>query len=1000
MGSGEYGVILRAISSNLFEVSLPGGVRTFPAADLETLPAEPLEALSQGSVGSVERFGLRLQALYLRHAYRFDDLSGLSNARIEPQLHQVYVAHLVTHKAAPRMILSDEVGLGKTIEAGLIMKELRARQLVNRTIVICPASLQLQWQQELKSKFNEHFTLIDGPAAKHFGRGGANPFSVHQNVICSHNFAIMQKRVEQIVDAGWDLVVFDEAHRVRRRLEGGRPRPTKAYELADELKDVADGLLLLTATPMQLHPFELWSHIELVEPGLYPSYAEYDRLRLDMPKLNEAMRGLQGWGRLSDLERQQFLEGRAASFVQELVDGSDLTAALDDVHERERIMDQLVDHHPLSRVMVRNRKANLEGFARRKAQRIPVESSQEELDLFEDITEYLRTGYNLARANKNNALGFLMVTYHKMLASSPAALYGSLNRRADKLTKQWRAIEEVKKRSIGRDALDVLRESPELSAELESLEDLALDPEKLEWEIQTVRRLVDKLGDLEADTKTDKLVETIFEILDRDPDEKILVFTTFIETQLHLAAVLEVNDVECAIFNGRLNLDDKEAAVQAFRRRVPVMISTEAGGEGRNFQFAHIMFNFDLPWNPMKVEQRIGRLDRIGQKRDVLIYNLYRTGTLEERVLEVLDTRIRLFEESVGTLDPILGEIETDLENLVRQHLDDLDRAFDRYETNDLERKLREARELEHTLGDFVMDRASLRTERAKQLIAARDPMAQSRDLEEFIERTVSHWGGTMTIGDEGDRVLTLPPVLAGKLGTRRDTHRGVFDPVNALRMEDRDFFAFGHELIDRVVRLPIDDDPVNACVQVRGDVPDGVWVEVLYEITTTGTFSRGELRRHLVGESLTVESSRLASLPEPGRPPTESHELPGWLSQAFEVSRARIAEELAERHAMVEAEDNEVRTDRLRRAERVFHHTREQIRRRIDDRERQIAELQGTGSERQQRIIPALRGRITADAERIRVLESSYDEKVAQVKEQKSETSYEVLAASVVVGT
>ncbi|MHB1593333.1 MAG: DEAD/DEAH box helicase [Streptosporangiaceae bacterium] len=172
----------------------------------------------------------------------------------------------------PRMILADEVGLGKTIEAGLIIKELRARELVNRVLIVVPASLTLQWQSELKLKFNEDFEVIDGAAAQYLGRSGANPWMARPNVICSLPFASSPKRAEQIVEAEWDLVIFDEAHRVRRTgTGGGKSRSTLAYRLADELKEMVNGLLLLTATPMQVHPFELYSLIELVEPGLFPT---------------------------------------------------------------------------------------------------------------------------------------------------------------------------------------------------------------------------------------------------------------------------------------------------------------------------------------------------------------------------------------------------------------------------------------------------------------------------------------------------------------------------------------------------------------------------------------------------------------------------------------------------------------------------------------------------------------------------------------------------------
>jgi superfamily II DNA or RNA helicase len=1000
LGSGDVGVVLTSVSATLVDVAFPDGVKTVQVADLEKLPAEPIDALLTGHIGSVERWGLRVQALYLRHAYRYDELSGLSSARIEPQLHQVYVAHRVLNKLAPRMILADEVGLGKTIEAGLILKELRARQVIDRVLVVCPASLQMQWHQELRSKFNEDFTIMDGDAAKHLGKGDANPFSKTKNVICSLSFAGMPKRSEQIIDAGWDLVIFDEAHRVRRQRKGSTTTTTRTYDLADELKDLAYGLLLLTATPMQLSPFELWSHIELVEPGLYPDYSEYEYRRTSLPRLNEAMRTLQGWSAMNEPARREFVASGGGRILVGItnVNADKLVQHLNDRDVREQVMDALVDAHPLSQVLVRNRKANLEGFTRRRATSIPVQSTPHEQALYEAVTDYIRHGYNLALEKKNNAIGFLMVGYHKMLTSSPAAIASSLQKRLVKLRQQQSAIDGLTEQDMSKSKLEVLRENPELSEVLSSFENLVLDPALLGWEIEQLTGLVDELEEAE-DSKAEELIRTVLDLLETHPDEKLLIFTQFIETQLYLKALLEHFEIDVQIFNGTLKLEEKEEAVRRFRERASVLISTEAGGEGRNFQFAHIMFNYDLPWNPMKVEQRIGRLDRIGQKQDVLIYNLFREGTVEERVLDVLERRIRLFEESVGMLDPILGQIESDLEDLVRRHMHDLDDAIEAWAEKDLEQRLREARELEHTLGDFVMDRASLRQERAKQLIANHGPMAKADDLASFVRDAVTHWGGTCVPRDEGDVVLTIPPTLAKKINSKKDTHLGVFDPEAALRLEDRDFYAFGHPLVDGLVQLPLDDAPVVACIQERPDVPEGLWVEFVYEITTRGLRNSGRLLRHLVNKQGDVVADDLAALPAIGSGRADL-DVPSWTDEAFRASQQAAHRALEHERQEAETKDEVVRRERLSRAERVYQHSHEQLETRIARLQDQIAELHAAGSKRQQRVIPALEGQISANENRIRTLQANYEHEIDTLKSQRSDSTLQVLAASVVTAS
>ena len=237
---------------------------------------------------------------------------------------------------------------------------------------------------------------------------------------------------------------------------------------------------------------------------------------------------------------------------------------------------------------------------------------------------------------------------------------------------------------------------------------------RLSAEIAELELLIDRLGDVE-DSKAEQLLTALDELLTEHPDEKVVIFTQFKATQEYLRRQIE-RDHRVACFNGSMSIDDKEAAIKLFRGAAQVFISTEAGGEGRNLQFAHIIVNYDLPWNPMKVEQRIGRLDRIGQRRPVFIYNLACAGTVEERVLDVLEHRIRLFTESVGSLDPILGEVEQDIERLVMLNAAKFDVAFSELE-EDLEKKTREARENERVLADFVLDRASLRKDRANELL-------------------------------------------------------------------------------------------------------------------------------------------------------------------------------------------------------------------------------------------------------------------------------------------
>ena len=992
--TGEEGVVLSVGDGLLVQVAFSSGTVWIHPEELEKLPEGPTERLAAGELGHLEPYGLRLQSLYLRHAYRYDPLTGLSSARIEPQLHQVFVAHRVTQKLQPRMILADEVGLGKTIEAGLIIKELRARGLLERVLIVVPASLQLQWQSELKSKFNEEFEVLDGAALRFLGRGKANPWMARQNVICSLPFAASPKRAEQIIEAEWDLVVFDEAHRVRRTLLGAsKIRTTQAYRLADELKDQVNGLLLLTATPMQVHPFELYSLIELVEPGLFPAFSTYNTRRGFLPRLNALMRDLKGWNALSDSERSSAVRAHAELLDELGIPPGSALRTLSDDRQRVRLMDVLVDKHPLAGALVRNRKAEVGGFTPREARRVPVELEDDELTLYQDVTSYLREGYNQARAKRNTALGFVMVTYQKMLASSSNAVKQSFRRRIAKLKGQLNDAAATAK-PVSENRLEELRDAEEATTALTELESAA-DPGGLLLEIKQLEDLVERLGHVH-DSKAETLLTALDAVFGDHPQEKVVVFTQFIETQEFLAAALRHNGYTVSVFNGQMSLDEKEEAVRSFKAQDQVLISTEAGGEGRNFQFCHLMVNYDLPWNPMRVEQRIGRLDRIGQKYPVRIYNLFCEDTVEERVLEVLDRRIGLFEESVGSLDPILGDVERDIERLVLSDAAAFDATFRDYEA-EVEQRVREAREKERTLADFVLDRASLRRDLANELLQ-QSVLAHWKDLEQFAERCLPYFGGAIKNHYEGGQVVSLSPRLMTRLQKRHSTIQGTFDPEVALDREDLPFFAFGHWLADGLAELPLTVDPVTTTGRRVHDVPPGEWVEVYYEVRGEGVRPTGWFIRHLIGPDLTVRSEHIKAMPAIGEP-AQGYEVPSWVGAALAASQRQFEADYEAARVKVQADNDAARDEAVDRTKRIYSYRRVRLAALIAEQETWIREKEAFGSERERRVLPARRGQVAKNRERLESLRFEHEAELEKIQRRQPGASATVLAAGMVIG-
>lgn len=996
-GEAETGVVA-AEEGDFRQVVFSEGVEQLHVDDLEPAADSPSEVLALGELGSFEPFVLRLQAEYLKHAYRFDPTSGLSNARVEPKHYQVYIAHRVTQKLRPRMILADEVGLGKTIEAGLIIKELKARQLIDRILVITPANLQDQWMTELRLKFNEEFTIIDGPGAKFLSKGGVNPYSKRDQIIVSINLVTRLPHADQILEAGWDLVVFDEAHRVRRTKRGSDSKVTKAYSLGDELKEVVNGILLLTATPMQLHPYELFSLVELIEPGLFKSFSEYELSRKKLPALNDLMGGLKGWDALDASQRSSLIR-KHESLLREVGFEAKPLKSYNDEPNRLQVMNGVAEKHPLSEVLVRNRKAEIGGFTERRASAIPVELSEHERTVYEAVSEYIRDGYDWAMGSKNQAIGFLMVIYHKMLASSSPAIRESFKRRIAKLREKIAAIDEVTNPKLTKPAIEGLREQPELSDVLEGIEGASPRERKaLEIEIATLEGLVGRLGEL-RDSKAKALIQAMDGIFGKDPGEKVLIFTQFIETQKFLKSVLESKGFSVEVFRGTgMNPQAKEEAVRRFKSVKQILISTEAGGEGRNFQFCHILFNYDLPWNPMKVEQRIGRLDRIGQKRPVLIYNLFAEGTVEERIVNVLGERIRLFEESVGSLDPILGDIERELEAIVMSDAKDFDEAFEKYAIG-IEQQVREAQAKENALADFALDRASLREDEAQELLNPSRRLARWSDLEDFTGTALDYLGGTLSDHALGGTVISLSPRLRSELKVTRATIQGTFAPELAREEESIEFFAFGNELIDKIIDRAARGDSTNQDVTTARclrSAPPGTWVEVYYVIRAVGIKPAGWVKRHLINQDLEVRSEQVEKMPPRGEPVTIS--VPDWVPKAISESKKAFEKEhFAEREEFRRMDDG-LKKEEEARAERIFNYRKVRIQKMIDEASEWIREKETSGSEKERRVLPARRGFLKKRQEELQRLGFDYELELREIQERRATTSSQVLAAGLVV--
>ncbi len=464
----------------------------------------------------------------------FDTLASVPQLRFTPFPHQLQAAQSALRRMRGRAILADEVGLGKTIEAGLVLSELRLRGLADRTLVIVPAGLVEQWQEELDRKFALPTTVAAG------GSWVSSPD--RPVVLASLAAARRDPLLAALTQQPWDLVVVDEAHRVKNpRSASGR--------LARALR--ARYLLLLTATPVENRLEELFELISLVSPGLLGTPAEFRARHGGGEGLPRDIAGLQA-------------------------------------RTRE--------------VMVRHRRSEVAlQLPQRLAETVRVTAGEPEQTLYDDIVLRVRAEGRGAAPSRRLALRAVA----QLAGSSPAAVAPTLAR--------------------------------------------------LGWQ-----DLAQRAGAIASTEKCRVLLTLLRRHLEQG--EKVVVFTAYRQTLALLDAALAQAGVPTAVYHGALSRADKERAVAGFRDDVPVLLTTEAAGEGRNLQFCHVMVNVDLPWNPMRIEQRLGRLHRIGQESDVVLTNLVGRGTIEEHILTVLESKINLFELVVGELDMILGRVSDDFD--------------------------------------------------------------------------------------------------------------------------------------------------------------------------------------------------------------------------------------------------------------------------------------------------------------------------------------------------
>ncbi|MBN2402909.1 MAG: DEAD/DEAH box helicase family protein [Spirochaetes bacterium] len=694
-------------------------------------------------------FELKIEANVLKLAYTNNKLLSLSNSRTRILAHQVESTHRVVNSLNQRFLMADEVGLGKTIEAGLVIKEFVFRYGYKRILIVCPASLVMQWQNELQSKFNESFAIMDRHALKRLRKTAgesSNPWLVHDKLICSLDFIKSVSHKEELAKTGWDVIVIDEAHRLRR----DDLKTTLAYNVAEILADTTRSFLLLTATPFRGKLEELYYLIYLIDRNLLGPFQTF--------------------------------------YNTYCLGDCDLTSL------RQR----------LSSVIIRRTKKEIGGFTSRHAKTIRFEFFPEERILYDATTNYVIEEYNRAMQTENRAIGFVMTVFQKLLDSSTQALLSALVKRkahlsylADHNNEEIMRNKLIEKRVPEFNDIDDPEDVDEISDTIQKTLN------EIKEEIVILDNLIRLAQSVTRNKKGEKLREMILK-LKKGKCKKVLIFTQFRTTQAYLKDILA--DFKVEIFNGSMDKEKKEEAILNFKEKADILISTEAGGEGRNLQFCNVLINYDLPWSPLKIEQRIGRIHRFGQPDDVYIYNFSTKDTVAERILAVLTKKLKLFEESIGTPDILLGQIEEEL-NLSSIFMKmAAGRAGTRKVYSEIDSKLKAARESYEKLNELAIAQRMDFNYDEYYKITLQEREYSNKRIETFINTLRENACVDKYLGRKG-RLSRCYPVKELPDGTKPIKKQGTFDSDRALDNENLEFLAFGNPIIDRLVNLCLEND-------------------------------------------------------------------------------------------------------------------------------------------------------------------------------------------------
>lgn len=602
-------------------------VKILSTGDVKSVPFSELS--DEKKVPTDEEIAFKAIAAKIKSEVFKQAMLAPIESNIVPLPHQILALEKVMAGQFLRFLIADEVGMGKTIETGLVLKELKLRGIAKRTLIVVPKSAMGQWQQEMKKHFNELFHIFDtdyiNTVSRTFARlevdNEINLFTQHNQIIVSMDALkpietrqgwSKQKveeynryRIQSVLEAEFDLLVIDECHKV-----GGSSTQVGRFQMADVLCNAIPNVLLLSATPHR---------------------GKSDHFRRILQLLNADAFAGEGMPTIPELE----------PYV---------------VRTEKR---QAIDYNGKTL------------FNKRHTKKIEVfhneVSHRKQKALYDAVTEYVVSGFNLAQQTKNTSYGFVMILFQRMMSSSTQAILDAMQKRADRLSGER---QEVNKENIINNMEDFGFEGQmELDFEQKVFSLVEEAQANYDTELSILQGLIRDAKDC-LDTETDAKVEFLLSRLqelkrdEQNPDLKFLIFTEFTSTQFMLKTVLEQKGgYICEAINGSMDFDQRINALKLFKEGAQILICTDAAGESLNMQFAHIVINYDMPWNPMVLEQRIGRVDRIGQSHEVVALNMMLDNSVDKRVYEVVETKLTQIMNELGidkTSDVLDSTLERD----------------------------------------------------------------------------------------------------------------------------------------------------------------------------------------------------------------------------------------------------------------------------------------------------------------------------------------------------